>query len=64
VHDFDVLLNFVTQDETVGVGLGLSKNNSLAKTSVANKHVSKSRETVLEGAADSQVLHFAGSFVF
>jgi hypothetical protein len=64
VHDFDVLLNFVTQNETVGVSLGLSENNSLAKASVANKHVSKSRKTVLEGAADSQVLHFAGCFVF
>jgi len=36
VHDLDVLLNFVRQDKRVCISLCLSKDNSLAFTSVTN----------------------------
>lgn len=41
MHDLDVLLDFIREDQTVGVSLGLSKHNRLANSTVANEHVGK-----------------------
>jgi hypothetical protein len=41
MHDLDVLLNFISQDQSISVCLCLSKDNSLALATVANKHISK-----------------------
>lgn len=41
VHDFDVLLNLICEDQCIGIGFRLSKDNSLALTSIANQYVSK-----------------------
>lgn len=43
VHDLDVLLNLVGEDERIGISLGLGEYNGLAFTTVAYKDVSKRR---------------------
>lgn len=63
VHDFDVLLDLVSQNESVSVSLGLSEHDGLALTAVANKHVSQRRETVLVGARDSKMSHLLGGLI-
>jgi hypothetical protein len=42
MHDFDVLLYLVGQDESVGISLCLSKDDALAIAAVADQNVSES----------------------
>lgn len=63
VHDLDVLLDFVSQNESVRVSLGLSEHDGLALTAVANQHVSQRRETILVGARDGKMTHQLGGLV-
>lgn len=63
MHDFDVLLNLVREDERIGVGLGLGEDDGFAFATVANKDISKGRQSVLERTRNSQVLDRASSFV-
>jgi len=41
VHHFDVLLDFVSQNKSVRVSLGLSEYDSFACATVANEDVSE-----------------------
>lgn len=41
VHHFDVLLDFVSQNKSVRVSLGLSEHDSFACATVANEDVSE-----------------------
>ena len=57
VHDFDVLLDLVRQEQRVGISLRLSEDNDLATLSINDQDVSKRGQTVLEWALNSQMLH-------
>lgn len=63
VHDLNVLLDLVRQEERVGVGLSLSKDDDLATFAVDDEDVGEGGQTVLEGALDSQMGHIASSLV-
>ena len=63
MHDFDVLLDLISQNKSIGVGLGLSKHDGFARATVANQNIGKGRKSVLVGATDCQVLHFLGSLI-
>ncbi len=63
VHDLDVLLDLVRQEERVGVGLSLSKDDDLACFAVDDENVSEGRQTVLEGALDCKMGNIASSLV-
>lgn len=63
VHNFDVLLNLVREDERVSIGLGLREDNGFAFATVANKDISKGRQSVLERTRNSQVLDGPRSLV-
>lgn len=64
MHNFNVLLDFVRKDQRVAVGFSLRENDGLAvNASVAHQDVSQRRNTILEGAADSEVLHVPGGLV-
>lgn len=65
MHNFDVLLNFVSQNERVAVSLCLREYNRLAvDASIADQDVSQSGNTVLEGTADCEMLYITGGLVF
>ena len=63
VHDLDILLDLVREQEGVGVGLRLGKDNDLATLAVDNKNVSESRQSVLVGALDGQMGHVTSRLV-
>jgi hypothetical protein len=41
VHDFDVLLDFISQNKSIGISLGLSKHDGFTCATVANQNISK-----------------------
>ena len=64
VHDFDVLLDLVRQEQRVGISLRLSEDNDLATLSINDQDVSKRGQTVLEWALNGQMLHVPSRLVF
>ena len=64
VHDFNVLLDLVRQDQRVAVSLGLGEDDRLSSVaSVANQDVCQRCDTVLEWAADGEMLDVLGRLV-
>lgn len=41
MHDLDILLDLIRQDEGVSVSLGLGEDDGLTFSSVADQHISK-----------------------
>ena len=64
MHDFDVLLNFVRENQRVCVGFCLSKYNRFSLFTVANQYVSKSGKSILEWTIDCKMLNFLSSLIF
>ena len=64
MHDFDVLLDLVRQEQRVGISLRLSEDNDLATLSINDQDVSKRGQTVLEWALNGQMLHVPSRLVF
>ena len=64
MHDLDVLLDLVGEQEGVGVGLRLGEDNDLATLAVDDEDVGEGTEAVLVGALDGQMLHVTGRLVF
>ena len=63
MHHLDVLLDLVGDDQSICVSFGLSEDDGLSLTSVANKNICKGSDAILVGAADGQVLHLLGGLV-
>ena len=64
MHDFDLVLNLVGSKELVGFLFSGCKNDCLALAAVANQNICESRDSVVPGYVDGQVLNRLGSFVF
>lgn len=64
VHHFNILFDFVRQDQSISVCFCRSKNNCLALAAIAYKNISQSRDSILVRAADSQVLDCPCRLVF
>jgi hypothetical protein len=43
VHDFDILLDLISQNQSIGIGLGLSKHDSFTRATVAYQDISEGR---------------------
>jgi len=63
VHDLDVLLNFIGEEQGVCIGLRLGEHDHFATFAVDYKDVGQGGETVLEWALNSQVSHITCSLV-
>ena len=63
MHDLDVLLDLVGEQEGVGIGLGLGEDDHLASLAVDNEDVSEGRESILVGALNGQVRHVTSRLV-
>ena len=63
MHHFNVLLDLIRQKKRVGIGLCLREDNDLSSLSVHYENIGECRQTVLEGALDSQMLHITGRLV-
>jgi hypothetical protein len=65
MHDLNVLLDFVRQNESVAVSLCLREDNRFAvDASIAYQDVSQRGYAVLERTADCEMLHITGGLVF
>ena len=64
MHNLDVLLDFVWEDQLVGIVFGLSENNGFSISSVADQDVSQSRHSILIWAVNGQMVHFFRGFIF
>lgn len=64
VHHLNILLNFISQNKSVCISFCLGKDDGLSLASITNQNISQSRQSVLVGATNSQVLHFLGCLVF
>ena len=64
MHNFDLVLNLVGSKELVGFLFSGCEDDSLALAAVANQNICESRDSVVPGNVNGQVLNRLGSFVF
>ena len=64
VHDLNVLLDLVRQEERVGVGLRLSEDDDFTTFAVDDEDIGEGGQAILEWALNSQMGHIASSLVF
>lgn len=57
MHDLEILLDLVGEDQLVGLCLGLTEDNSLAETTVDNENISESLHPVVVRAVDGNVFN-------
>ena len=63
MHDLDVVLDLVRQEEAVGVSLRLGEHDHLATLSIDSEDVSQGTHPVLERTHDGEMGHLSGCLV-